>query len=354
MTKVLFVAMHRLNRSPSQRFRFEQYLSILKNEGIEFELSYLIREEDDRFLYSKGNYLKKLQIFLRSIVRRVSEVFNASKFDYIFVQREAFMTGTTIFERWFAKRSKLIFDFDDSLWLSDDSTANKKLMWLKNPDKTSKIIKASALVVAGNQYLHDYAAKFNSNTTIIPTTIDTALYIPGNKRQKEIVIGWSGSFSTIKHFEESVEALEAIKKKYGNKISIQAIGDENYMNEKLRITGQPWKLETEIEDLNNFDIGIMPLPDESWSRGKCGLKGLQYMALEIPTIMSPVGVNTEIIQDGENGFLASTTEEWVEKLSLLIEDPELRERLGKAGRKTVEERYSVEANKHLYLKLFQD
>ncbi|HLU85364.1 MAG TPA: glycosyltransferase family 4 protein, partial [Vicingaceae bacterium] len=112
-----------------------------------------------------------------------------------------------------------------------------------------------------------------------------------------------------------------------------------------------WNQKTEIEDLSQIDIGIMPLPDDEWAKGKCGFKGLQYMALEIPTIMSPVGVNAEIIKDGENGFLANTDEEWITKIEWLIESEELRKKLGKAGRQTIIERYSIEANKDKYLAL---
>ena len=160
-------------------------------------------------------------------------------------------------------------------------------------------------------------------------------------------------FSTIKHFESALEALKIIKDKYHNKVYFKVIGDGSYANQELDIKGLPWKAQTEVSELCEIDIGIMPLPDDDWSKGKCGLKGLQYMALEIPTIMSPVGVNSDIINSGENGFLAGTTEEWVEKLSLLIEDSQLRMKVGKAGRSTVEKEYSVDVNKDKWLSAFQ-
>ena len=130
------------------------------------------------------------------------------------------------------------------------------------------------------------------------------------------------------------------------------IRDPNYSFKPLGIQGQKWSSGTEVEDLQSINIGIMPLPDIEWTRGKCGLKGLQYMGLAIPTVMSPVGVNTEIITHGVNGFLASSKEEWINCLSKLIESAELRKKLGDAGRKTVEELYSVNANKEKYLNLF--
>lgn len=353
-SKVLFIGMHRFDRSPSQRYRFEQYFKFLESNGITCELSYLISQKDDKIIYSAGNYLGKLLIFLKSWLIRIKDIKRANTFNYIFIQREAFMTGTTYFEKQFAKsNAKLIFDFDDSIWLEDKNEANSKLSFLKNPAKTAKIISLCDTIIAGNDYLADYASQYNKNVIIIPTTIDTDWYIPKPKISNEkVLIGWSGSFSTIKHFESALEALIEIKNKYGDKVSFKVIGDPNYHYAPLDIKGQKWKSKSEVEDLQDVDIGIMPLPDIDWTRGKCGLKGLQYMGLATPTVMSPVGVNTEIISHGENGFLASTKKEWVDCLSMLIESPELRTKLGNNGRKTVVKQYSVEANKNNYLDLF--
>jgi glycosyltransferase involved in cell wall biosynthesis len=188
---------------------------------------------------------------------------------------------------------------------------------------------------------------------MIPTTIDTKEYYPIRKKTRDkICIGWSGSVTTIPHLKTQMEALRQIKKKYSEKVYFKIIGDANFYDDELDVKGLAWKKEKEIEELSEFDIGIMPLPDSEWAKGKCGLKGLQYMSLEIPTIMSPVGVNSEIIIDGENGFLADSTNEWVSKLSLLIESEALRKELGIKGRQTVLNKYSVEANKQLYLKYF--
>jgi glycosyltransferase involved in cell wall biosynthesis len=143
-------------------------------------------------------------------------------------------------------------------------------------------------------------------------------------------------------------------KKFPERLSVKLISDVNYTGNEIEVNFCKWNKESETKDLSEIDIGIMPLPDDEWARGKCGFKGLQYMSFEIPTILSPVGVNTEIIQDGENGYLASTETEWIDKLSALIESPELRERIGKNGRKTVEERYSYNAWKGKYLEYFEE
>lgn len=267
------------------------------------------------------------------------------------------MLGTVFFERLLSKSgAKLIVDFDDAIWLHQvsSSSPNQNLNFLKRPSKTSEIIKLADTVVAGNSYLANYALQFNTKVEVIPTTIDTDLYTPHRKfLTSKINIGWSGSKTTVDHFKEAIPALERVKQKYGDKIEFTVIGDGSYRYENLGIIGKSWSLDKEVSDLQEFDIGIMPLPDDEWSKGKCGLKGLQYMALEIPTIMSPVGVNTEIIQHKINGFLASTSDEWVDCLGILIENPELRQQIGIMGRKKVVEYYSVFANSERFLSLFE-
>lgn len=267
------------------------------------------------------------------------------------------MLGTTLFERMLrARKALIVFDFDDAIWINDTSEGNANLNWLKKPSKTSSIIKIADLILAGNTYLANYAKSFNPRIEIMPTTIDTNYHKRKNeiKEKSTICIGWTGTSTTLKHFETIIPALKIIKSKYGDKILFKIIVNFPYNLLELNIKATKWSLENEINDLQEIDIGIMPLPNDEWSKGKCGFKGLQYMALEIPTIMSPVGVNSEIIINGENGFLASTEEEWIEKLSLLIEDENLRLLLGKNGRKTVEEKYSVNAFKKQYVQYFEN
>ncbi len=356
MPRVLFLGLHRPDRSPSQRFRFEQYLGYLKQNGFEYDFSYLLTAKDDKIYYSSGKLLKKAFVVFKSTFKRLRELFSASQYDIIFVQRECYMLGTAFFEKKFGRsRAKMIFDFDDSIWMQNVSEANKKFAVLKDAGKTSKIISCSDLIFAGNHYLSDYAKKFNPHVVIIPTTIDTDEYQRPTSLQpnSQIVIGWSGSVTTIQHFNFAVPFLRMIKQKYGNRVAFKVIGDGNYKNEELEIKGLPWRKEDEVREISSMDIGIMPLPDDEWAKGKCGLKGLQYMSLEVATIMSPVGVNSEIIQDGENGFLASTAEEWFQCISKLIEDESLRKRLGENARKTVVEKYSFESQKEVYLKYFR-
>ncbi|MBL7861575.1 MAG: glycosyltransferase family 4 protein [Cyclobacteriaceae bacterium] len=357
MKSILFADMHREGRSPSQRFRYEQYLPLLKQLGYEVTHSNLLNEWDDKQFYSQGQMLSKGWILLKCIFKRLADLLAANTYDFIFIQREAFMLGTSFFEKQLARsKAKIIFDFDDAIWLPQVSSggANNHFLFLKKPKKTNQLISIANLVVAGNQYLANYARQFNPNVQIIPTTIDTDQYQPRERApQSQINIGWSGSTSTVDHFTTILPALEAIKSKYGNRVKFSVIGDSRFRHSALDIQGKNWNLKSEVDDLLQFDIGIMPLPDDEWAKGKCGLKGLQYMALEIPTVMSPVGVNSEIINHGVNGLLALTSDEWIDRLSLLIDQEELRKQLGKMGRKTVVESYSVKSNSERFLDLFR-
>lgn len=348
--------MHRKGRAPSQRFRFEQYISHLENHGYQCVYSTLISETDDRHYHGQGHLVRKIWIGLKAGLIRLRDVLRMNRFDIIFISRRAFLTESMLFERLFRwSRAKLVFDIDDAIWIDAVSPFNRRFAWLKGRSNTANIVKIVDLVFAGNAHIADFARKHNPSVVIVPTTIDTASYLPmppAPKKNESVVVGWSGSWSTIQHFRLAIPALTKVKARYGDKIRFKVIGDANYREESLGIRGIGWNETTEVEDLSEIDIGIMPLPDDQWSWGKCGLKGLQYMALEIPTLMSPVGVNQEIIDHGNNGFLCETEAEWVDCLVRLIEDPALRSRLGKAGRQTVVEKYSVDSWVETYCNQF--
>ena len=206
--------------------------------------------------------------------------------------------------------------------------------------------------MAGNQYLADYARQVNDRVTIIPTTIDTAKYTVEPRAENDVpVIGWSGSYSTAQHLSTLTNALRRLSER--ERFRLRVIGAQDFRIQGVDVEAMPWRSESEVADMRPFDIGIMPLPADRWSRGKCGLKALQYMALGVPTVCSPVGVNSEIIQDGETGLLASTDDEWVEKLSGLLRSADERARLGRAGRETVEARYSATVQAPRVLEIFQ-
>jgi len=247
----------------------------------------------------------------------------------------------------------MIFDFDDAVFIPYVSPSNGHLSRLKFPGKTRAICRLSSHVMAGNRYLAEYARRVNPNVTVIPTTIDTDKYLPESSKPESPapVIGWSGSFSTVQHLNILRAPLRRLAAR--EKFRLRIVGAPDYRLDGVEVESVPWRSRTEIEDLRVIDIGMMPLPDDDWSRGKCGLKALQYMALGIPAICSPVGVNSDIIRDGVNGFLASTEDDWVEKLATLLRSAELRKRFGLAGRRTVESRYSARSQVPRVLEIFK-
>lgn len=352
--KVLAVVPSLYDTSPGQRFRLEQWEPLLTEWGVNISYSPFETPELREILYKPGGPTKKIGAVIRGLQRRSEELRSVKDFDLVYVFREAALLGPAWFERKIAASGvPMIFDFDDAVFVAYKSPSNGYLSYLKFPRKTETIIRRSAHVMAGNRYLADYAQKFNDNVTVVPTTIDTEKYtVEPKKRSVDVpVIGWSGSFSTVQHLDTIREALQELSNKH--RFKLRVIGTAKYYLDGVQTEAIEWRSETEVDDLRAIDIGVMPLPDDEWSKGKCGLKALQYMALGIPTVCSPVGVNTEIIQDGQNGYIADSPTEWVEKLSRLILDKESRLRLGNAGRQTVEEKYSAIAQAPKVFDLFQ-
>jgi glycosyltransferase involved in cell wall biosynthesis len=354
--KISFLIPYPLDSAPGQRFRFEQYLEYL-SQFYQIDIFPFINKKTYDILYKRRNIFQKVYGIIAGIIYRFRSLFLSLNSDAIFIFRESSFIGPPIIEYILSKifRKKIIFDFDDAIWLQNISENNRVWGWLKFHNKTKTILKLSTTVIAGNSYLATYAAKYNNNVTIIPTTINTSYHKKFYKYCNNcIIIGWTGTITTNKHLALLNDCLSKIKNTYGNKIEIRMISNAPFESQSSFINYIPWNKQSEIEDLSQFDIGIMPLPDDQWARGKCGFKGLQYMALEIPTIMSPVGVNIDIIENGINGYLASTNEEWFQKICYLIENPSERTRVGQAGRQTIINKYSVESQKNSYKKVFHD
>lgn len=328
--------------SPGQRYRLEQWDPLLRERGVEITYEPFEDPELHALLYKPGLLGKKLQLVTRGLRRRLSLVGQVKDYDLVYILREAALLGPPVFEKLIhQRRVPIVFDFDDAIFVSYRSPSNGYLSYLKFASKTKTICGIASHVMVGNPYLAEYARQVNDQVTVIPTTIDTEKYRVPPRKEKNgpIVIGWTGSYSTVQHLDTLRGALKKLAEK--ESFRLRVIGTPSYECAPVDVEAMPWRADTELEDLGAIDIGVMPLPDDRWSKGKCGLKALQFMALGIPTVCSPVGVNTEIIQDDQNGFIAGTEDEWVEKLSRLLRSEELRQRLGDAGRVTVEQKYSA-------------
>jgi glycosyltransferase involved in cell wall biosynthesis len=352
--KIIFLVPYPEDTAPSQRFRFEQYLFFLKEKGILYEIHPFIDLHTWILLYSKGGYLKKIMGLSRGFLRRILLLRKIKKFNWVFIHREASPIGPPIFEWIIAKvfRKRIIFDFDDAIWLPNTTAENKAVSILKFHKKTALICKWSNKVSAGNDYLAGYARRYNQNVVVNPSTIDTVYTHNRLKEQytDETIIGWTGSHSTLKYLEVIIPVLKKLENVYH--FTFLVIADKDPMLPLKSFRFKKWDKQSEIEDLLQINIGIMPLFDDMWSKGKCGFKALQYMSLGIPVVASPVGVNKKIIAHERSGFLCSTESDWHDKLRLLMKDPDLRFLMGKNGRVKVEQYYSVNSNKENFLKLF--
>jgi glycosyltransferase involved in cell wall biosynthesis len=201
------------------------------------------------------------------------------------------------------------------------------------------------LVIAGNRYLKEQTQAWNPRVEVLPTPLDTASYVsrPVMPERGEVVLGWIGSRGTLKYLYDIAPALEELGRRFP-KLKLKIVADDFFSLEHLEIVRKPWSAADELADLHSFDIGLMPLRDDEWTRGKCGFKLLQCMAVGLPVVCSPVGMNTEIVTDGREGFWATTQEEWTEHLSRLIVDAGLRQAMGRQGRQKIEQTYSLAVN----------
>ena len=353
--KILFIAPYPFDEAPSQRFRFEQYFNFLRENNFEIHFTPFLDQKTWKTLYSEGKVLRKMLGVVRSFLKRFLLLFTLYKYDFVFIHREASHIGPPIFEFLIAKvfRKKYIYDFDDAIWLPNYSETNARFHRLKAYWKVRYCIKWAGSISAGNDYLANYARKFNSNVQVIPTTIDTENHhnLITDYNQEKLVIGWTGTHTTMRYLDFIVPVIKELEKKYDFEFLVISNEAPAYHLKSLRFL--KWKRESEITDLARISIGVMPLEMDIWSEGKCGFKGLQYMSLGIPALMSPVGVNTQIVSHEVNGFLPVKLDEWKNQLELLLTDVELRKRIGEAGKKTIDERYSVLSNQWNYLSLFQ-
>jgi glycosyltransferase involved in cell wall biosynthesis len=353
--KILFVVPYPTGGAPSQRFRFEHYYPLLMEKGIHYKVAPFWPASAWEILYSPGKKMAKVLGLAKGFLNRILLLFQLPFFNFIYIHREATPVGPAWFE-WLARfifRKKIIYDFDDAIWIPAVSDNNKAALRFRNFKKTGQICKWSYKVSVGNSFLGDYARKFNKNIAWMPTVVNTEAR--HNQVQDQHTtspnLGWTGTFSTLKFLDELIDVLKELELEFNNEFIVIADKDPGLPLKNYRFI--PWNRETEIADLLQFHIGIMPLTDDDLSRGKCGFKAIQYMSLGIPAVVSSVGANREIVTDGESGFVCTTREEWKEKLSLLLSDHKLRMSMGQSARERIINRYSVSSTKQDFLELFK-
>ena len=328
------------------RFRVAQYIPYLREAGFDVTISSFYTPEFFRLVYRRGRYARKAASFLGLAWRRFSEIFQMGQYDLVFLYREAIPIGPPVIEWLIARRGiPLVYDFDDAIFLPSVSEANKAISFLKDPDRVATILGMSDRVVVGNEFLAAYARKHNAAVTVIPTAVDTRRFVPravvSPEAGRDLVVGWIGSPTTFPYLAALAGVLREVARTHQFTLKVSGAG-QPVRFPGLHVEEVPWSMADEVSLFNTCDIGVYPLTDDEWSKGKCGFKAIQCMACGVPVVAAAVGVNREIISDGVNSFLASTPAEWVEKLGRLIEDAPLRARMAAAGRKTIEERYSLQ------------
>lgn len=327
----------------SNRLRVEQYLPALAAQGFRVTVRPFVSSRCYRMLYEPGRYLRKAGYVLWGTLKRGVDLLRGFGYDVILIHREASPFGPPVLEWCWAKAGKrLLFDFDDAIFLPYLSHVHPWIGSLKPKRRVAQSIALARWVIAGNEYLASYARQHNPNVVVIPTPVDAARYRPRDRAGdgQRIVIGWIGSRSTVAYLDPLREVFARLSRACPG-VEIRVVGGSFFTNGLPNVINRPWQLERELEELQAFDIGIMPMPNDPWTQGKCAFKAILCMSVGIPVVCSPVGVTREVVQDGRNGFLASTDEEWFERLSRLIADPLLRRQMGSVARRTVEERYAV-------------
>jgi glycosyltransferase involved in cell wall biosynthesis len=330
--KVLFLT-QTCELGPSSRYRVYQLLPWLQKLGVECEVSPAIEDALYRRLYlGSSGRAWRLTALSAAWRRRRDDLDRVHDFDVVFIQKGVFPGLYSGFEKKLAARKPLVFDFDDAIWLPRVG-GQRVLQALHRERAVQDILRRAAAVIAGNDFLAEYASRFNKTVTVVPSSIPLENY---PQALNSSLVGWIGSRTTLHYLKLLKPAFETL----GITPRIVASGDPSKLGFETEF--RQWRLETELSELSQIGIGIAPLPDTPWERGKCGVKILQYMACGIPVVASPVGVTPHIVTHGVNGLLACRMEDWEPALQSLISDPKLRQRLSAAGRTTVEKRFRVQ------------
>jgi glycosyltransferase involved in cell wall biosynthesis len=323
----------------SSRVRMVQYMETDYFGDVHFEFSPLLGDDYLRMLYARQP-MSPL-ILLRAYAKRFAALWNAHRFDLLWIEKELFPNLPSFFEYLLARLGiPYIVDYDDAIFHNYDQSANPVKRLLRN--KIASVMRNAALVVPGNTYLASYARRAGARRIeMVPTVVDARRYVPiGGDDHNHLVIGWIGSPTSAKFLEPILPVIARLSAEVP--IELVVIGARLAGVRHPFVHYKDWSEATEVAEIGTFDVGIMPLSDDRWERGKCGYKLIQYMACGKAVIASPVGMNTEIVFEGVNGFLAATDVDWFSALSLLAHSPRMRQVMGECGRAMIEQKYCVQ------------
>lgn len=355
--KILIVCPNPENHAPGQRLKYEQYFESWRSDGWEIDVEPFISEAFQQVVYTDGNFVKKIYYTLTAYCRRIALLPKVSKYDVVYFFLWVTPFGVPVFEWMYTKAAKkVIFDIDDLVFLKNNPYEKKYLSWIKGKEKPIFLMKQADYVITCTPYLDKFVRQYNSKTTDISSTVDTEKRyqsVNDYSNDDKLILGWSGSHSTSEYLYLLQNVLLKLKEQVDFKLLV--MGDDSFHIDGLEVEAIKWSEEKEIAQLQRIDIGLYPLPlNQEWVLGKSGLKAIQYCALGIPTIATDVGCNDRVIINNETGYLVKTEEEWLEKLLLLIQDCDLRKKIGTAAREHISRNYSTNANKGTYLTILNE
>ncbi len=330
------------------------FLPYLEERGFRVITRSFITRDFYTLYHKKGHLLQKVFGVLNGFVRKFFQLYYLFSADFVLVQREVTPIGPPVFEWIYARvfRKKMIYDFDDAIWIPQTSEANKIVNSLKCTWKIRYLIKWSHTVIAGNHFLYEYAAQYNKNVRLVPTCVDlkNRYHLRADQEVAKITIGWTGSFSTMSYLDLIVPVLKKLEKEFEFTFFIMSNRAPEFSLKNQ--VYKEWSEEQEVLALRNCQIGIMPLTRDTWTLGKCGFKIIQYMALGIVPIADAWGANKDIISNGEDGFLVENESAWEASLRSLLENQALRKQLAERAVRKIEAKYSLEANLETFLQVF--
>lgn len=335
--KVLALTRHgRLGSS--SRLRIMQFVSTLQEKGIDVEVASMLSDAYLQALYRGGEYRPHAAF---SYFRRAGQLLSSAKYDVLWIEKEVFPWLPAFIELGLVGHKPWVLDYDDATFHSYDQHPNQLFRkWCGN--KIDVLMAHATVVTVGNSYLAQRAISAGAkDVRLLPTVVDLARYrVASTKIKTQPVIGWIGAPATEKYLLAIAEPLAIVCQNTGAVVRLVGVSkDFSLLNVPIEI--REWSEESECQEIQEFDVGIMPLPDEPWAQGKCGYKLIQYMACAKPIVASPVGVNIDIVRGGVNGFAATNSQEWQDALEILVQQTDLAERMGRQGRLLVEQQYSL-------------
>ena len=322
------------------RFRVEQFSNYLHERGVVVDIRPFLDSEGFKKLYSGGSQWGKIKKLLSGTWVRLRLTSGAASYDLLFVQREAMPVGPGVFEWIYSRLGRLpiVLDLDDATYVRYVSPTYGRLgSALKFFGKTDKLIDRSEVVICGNRFIAEYVEGRGKRAVVIPTIVDTDIFTPAERSNEVPVIGWIGTHSTFPFLEKLFPVLTELARRHRFVLKIVGAGREKVEVEGVEVVNLPWSLDREVQDFQSLDIGLYPIDiagslDAAWLAGKSGFKAIQYLAVGVPFVMTPVGVCAEISEPGGTHFNASSDEDWYNALDKLLSDDGLRAAMGRAGR----------------------